>query len=149
MWILTNIFIKASFTLSRCTPRCVPAVYSRRTGTNRDGIRVRSYIPGSATDQARFVAVHFRCRSGGATVCPGVSRYTTVLPRESAAEPRCHCGGSRKKDGKAPVFHGSIRISIFFLELYNRNVICKVQNSIYILWQKEQQCEWERRSVMA
>jgi len=60
-----------------------------RTGTNRDGIRVRSYIPGSAADQAR-------CRSGGATVCPGVSRYTTVLPQESAAEPRCHCGGSRK-----------------------------------------------------
>ena len=27
-----------------------------RTGTNRDGIRVRSYIPGSATDQARFGA---------------------------------------------------------------------------------------------
>jgi len=27
-----------------------------RTGTNRDGIRVCSYIPGSATDQARFGA---------------------------------------------------------------------------------------------
>ena len=27
-----------------------------RTGTNRDGFRVRSYIPGSATDQARFGA---------------------------------------------------------------------------------------------
>jgi len=27
-----------------------------RTGTNRDGIRVRLYIPGSATDQARFGA---------------------------------------------------------------------------------------------
>jgi len=27
-----------------------------RIGTNRDGIRVRSYIPGSATDQARFGA---------------------------------------------------------------------------------------------
>jgi len=26
------------------------------TGTNRDGIRLRSYIPGSATDQARFRA---------------------------------------------------------------------------------------------
>jgi len=25
-----------------------------RTGTNREGIRVRSYIPGSATDQTRF-----------------------------------------------------------------------------------------------
>ena len=47
---------KASFTLSRCTPRWVPEVNSRRTGTNRDVIRVRSYIPGSATDQARFGA---------------------------------------------------------------------------------------------
>jgi len=27
-----------------------------RTGINRDGIRVRSYIPGSARDQARFRA---------------------------------------------------------------------------------------------
>ena len=27
-----------------------------RTGTNRDGILVRSYIPGSATDQARLGA---------------------------------------------------------------------------------------------
>jgi len=42
-----------------------------RTGTNREGIRVRSYIPGRATDQARFVA-------------------------KSAAEPRCLYGESRK-----------------------------------------------------
>ena len=28
-------FYKASFTLSRCTPLCVPAACSRRTGTNR------------------------------------------------------------------------------------------------------------------
>jgi len=52
----STLHVKASFTLSRCTPRCVPAVFSHRTGTNRDGIRVRSYIPGSATDQARFGA---------------------------------------------------------------------------------------------
>jgi len=82
-----------------------------RTGTNREGFRVRTYIPGSATDQTRFGAkhssrpvpvmlrfatVHSRCSSGGATVCPGASLYTTVLPRESAAEPRCHYGESRK-----------------------------------------------------
>jgi len=35
-----------------------------RTGTNRDGIRVRSYIPGSATDQARL----------GAQIYHGMSR---------------------------------------------------------------------------
>jgi len=52
-----------------------------------------------------FATVHSRCRSGGATVCPGASRYTTVLPRESAAEPRWQCGGSRKKNSKAPVLH--------------------------------------------
>jgi len=105
---------KASFTLSRCAPRCVPAVYSRRTGANRDepgrnssafiysrqcygpgpvwGTNCSRYVP----VMLRFATVHSRCRSGGATVCPGVFRYTTVLPRESAAEPRCHCGGSRK-----------------------------------------------------
>ena len=49
-----------------------------RTGTNREGIRVRSYIPGSATDQIRigtkvitvmlrFATVHSRCSPGGAT----------------------------------------------------------------------------------
>jgi len=35
-----------------------------QTRANRDGIRVRSYIPGSATDQARF----------GAQIAHGVSR---------------------------------------------------------------------------
>ena len=105
---------KASFTLSRCTPRCVPAVYSRRTGANRDESGQNSsafiysrqcYGPGPVWGtnwsryvpvMLRFATVHSRCRSEGATVCPGVSRYTTVLPRESAAEPRCHCGGLRK-----------------------------------------------------
>jgi len=49
--------IKVSFTLSRCTPRCVPAAGGPgRTGTNREGIRVRSYIPSSDTDQTRFGA---------------------------------------------------------------------------------------------
>jgi len=39
-----------------------------RTGTNREGIRVRSYIPGSATEQIRFGAKMI-------TVCPS---YATV-----------------------------------------------------------------------
>ena len=62
-----------------------------RTGTNREGIRVRSYISGSATDRTRFGAkrsvpvmlrfttVHSRCSSGVATICPGESRYATAL----------------------------------------------------------------------
>ena len=39
--------------MSRCTSRCVPAFCRRRTGANRDepkGIRMRLYIPSSATD---------------------------------------------------------------------------------------------------
>jgi len=42
-----------------------------RNGTNRDGIRVRSYIPGSATDQARF----------GAQIDQGMSRLCYGLRR--------------------------------------------------------------------
>ena len=147
----TKSNVKASFTLSRCTPRCVPAVYSRRTGANRDESGRKSsafiysrqcYGPGPVwgTNWSRYVpvilrfaTVHSRCRSGGATVCPGVSRYTSVLPRKPAAE----------------CFTVAYKYQWFCLEPYNRNVICKVQNSIYILKQKEQQCEWERRSIMA
>jgi len=107
-------FSQASFTLSRCTPRCVPAVCSRRTGANRNesgknssvfiysrqcyepdpvwGKTSSRYVP----VMLRFATVHSRCSSGGATVCPGASRYTTVVSRESVAEPRCHYGESRK-----------------------------------------------------
>ena len=37
-------------------PRQFVAGRPGRTGTNREGTRVRSYIPGSATDQTRFWA---------------------------------------------------------------------------------------------
>jgi len=102
-------FNKALFTLSRCMPRCVPVRSGLPAANCREGIQVRLYIPGSATDQTRFwdkkssrsvpvmlqfATVHSRCSSGGATVCPGASRYTTVL--ESMAEPRCHYGESQK-----------------------------------------------------
>jgi len=57
-----------------------------RTGTNREGIRVRSYIPGSATDQTRFGAKITVCPEN-AMVCrciPGVAaealRYVPVRP---------------------------------------------------------------------
>jgi len=56
------IFYKSSFNLSR------------RTGTNREGIRVRSYNPGSATEQIRFGAKAI-------TVCPGYATvYGSALP---------------------------------------------------------------------
>jgi len=59
----------------------------------------------------RFATVHSRCSPGGATVCPGVSRYATALPRAWAAEPWCQYGESRKKDCKAPVLLGSLWVS--------------------------------------
>jgi len=51
--------------------RYVPAVYSRWTWKNREGIRVRSYIPGSATDQTRFGAKMVMVCPGYATVYDG------------------------------------------------------------------------------
>ena len=76
---------KASFTLSRSTPRCVPAGCSgpRRTETNRDGIRVRSYIPGSATDQTRFGE---KSEHGVSRLCYGLRR---CIPGVSPAALRC------------------------------------------------------------
>jgi len=93
--------LKVSLTLSRCTPRCVPAVCSRWTredGTNGEGIhtfqavlRIRpglgqnviTICPGYAS--VRFV--HSRCSTGGATVCPSASGYTTALPRHRRQSP--------------------------------------------------------------
>jgi len=55
--IITSIFIGQLL-------RAHVKLFTPRTGTNRDGIRVRSYIPGSASDQTRF----------GAKVDHGLSR---------------------------------------------------------------------------
>ena len=92
---------KASFTLSRCTHRCVPAVFSRGTWTNREGIRVRSYIPGSVTDQTRFEK-EVVC-PGYATVCDGA---IPALPRRRFDVSRCvpiHYGSALGIGGRAPV----------------------------------------------
>jgi len=51
----TVTLTKASFTLSRCTPLCAPAVCSRQIGANREGTLVRSYIPSSDKDQTRYI----------------------------------------------------------------------------------------------
>jgi len=82
-----------------------------RTGTNREGMRVRSYIPGSSTDQTRFgeKSDHNLSRlwyglrrfiSGVAPVCPDTLRLcpghwrqspgvTTASPGSRTAKPRC------------------------------------------------------------
>jgi len=121
-FVCHDIFYKASFTLSQCTPRCVPAVCSRRTGGGDRNesweIRVRSYIPGSATEQIRFGAKSdhglsllcyglrqfitgvapgaLRCvpvRPGTPRLCPGHRRQspgvTTASPGSKTAKPRC------------------------------------------------------------
>jgi len=79
----------------------------------------------------RFATVHSRCRSGGATVCPGVSRYENR--RQS---PGVTAAGHGSRAAKPRCFTVAYEYQWFFLEPYNRNVICKVQNSIYILRQK-------------
>jgi len=73
------IFYKA-FTLFRCTPRCVSAVCSRRTGTNREGIRVRSCIPVSAADQTRFGA---KSDHGLSRLCYGLRRFIPSVAQDA------------------------------------------------------------------
>jgi len=89
-----------------------------RNGTNREGIRVRSYIPGSATEQTRFGAksdhgLSWLCyglrqfiigvapealqcvtvRPDTPRLCPGYRRQspgvTTASPGSRTAKPRC------------------------------------------------------------
>ena len=59
VWSLASVIIKPRSHCPGVRPgasRQFTAGGPGRTGTNRDGIRVRSYIPGSATDQARLGA---------------------------------------------------------------------------------------------
>jgi len=119
-----------------------------RTGTNRDGNRVHSYIPGSATDQARFEAQigHGmsrycyglrRCIPGVdpealrcVPACPDTPRFCSRNGRQS---PGITAAGHGSRTAKPRCFTVAYEYLWFFLEPYNRNVICKVQNSIYIL----------------
>jgi len=104
----------AKYTLSRQFVAGGPG----RIGTNREGIRVRLYIPGSATEQIRFGAKSdhglywlcyglrqfipgvapeaLRCvpvRSDTPRLCPGHRRQspgvTAASPRSKTAKPRC------------------------------------------------------------
>jgi len=103
-----------SFTLSRCSPRCAPAVCSRRTGANRD----KSWRNSSAFIHCRqcygsdpvfgkkwsrsfpgmlqFATVHSRCSPGGATMCPATSQSPRLCPGQRRQSPECHYGESRE-----------------------------------------------------
>jgi len=51
-----------------------------RSGTNREGIRVRSYIPGSATEQIRFGA---KSDHGLSWLCYGLRQFITGVAPEA------------------------------------------------------------------
>jgi len=104
------------FTLSRCTPRCVLTVCSRRTGANWEKFRVRSYIPGSATDQTRFgakklsryVPVMLQCITSvapEAVQCVPVHPDTLQFcPRNLHQSPGVTTAGHRSRTAKARCF---------------------------------------------
>ena len=125
-------------------------VCSRLTGANREGIRVRIFpavlrtrpglgqkiitvCPGNAT----VCDVHFdvapdalRCvpvRPDTPQFCPGnrlqSPGVTTARHGSRTAEPRC--------------FTVAYEYQWNFRETHNRNILCKVQNSTYILRQKK------------
>jgi len=135
---------KASFTLSRCTPRCVPVVCSRWTGANRERIWVRSYIPVSATDQTRFVAKSDHCLF---RLCYGLRRYIPGVAPESLRcasvrpyTPRLCPVYRRQSPGVTTASHGSrtakprcytvaYKYQCNSRRTYYRYVICKRHNS--------------------
>jgi len=122
-----------------------------RTGTTREGIRVRSYIPGSVTDQTRFRAKidHSLSRlSYGFRRCiPGVApealRCVPVRP-----DTLLLCSGNRRHSpGVTTASHGSksakprcYAVAYDYQEIfrgtYNIYVICKIQNSSGVPRQK-------------
>jgi len=121
---------KASFTLSRCTPRWVPTACSRRTGANRDKFRVRSYIPGSVTDQTRFgekidhgyagnATMHYQCSPGGATLCPSAFRYIPIhySPRNLRQSLCITTKGHKSRTAKPRCFKVAFKYQCFFVKL--------------------------------
>jgi len=138
--------ITASFTLSRCTPKCVPAVCSWRTGARgqimkkfecvhtcpavlrtRPSLGQKSSwcVPG----MLQFAMVHSRCSPGSATVCPGASRYTTALPRHRRQSPRVTMASHGSRTAKPRSFTVAYTYQWNSDVTSNRYVICKVQNS--------------------
>jgi len=72
----------------------------RRTGTNRDRIRVRSYIPGSATEQIRFGAKRYH---GLSWLCYGLRQFITDVAPEALRCVPIHHGSAPGIGDRAPV----------------------------------------------
>ena len=118
MHVCHAIFYKASFTLSRCTPRCVHVICSRRTGANRNellkevecrhtfpaalrnrsglGQNVITVCPDYATVYGSSLPEALRCvpvRPDPPWLCPGHRRQspgvTIASPGSKTAKPRC------------------------------------------------------------
>ena len=117
---------KASFTLSRCTPRWVPTVCSRRTGANWDKFQVRLYIPGSVTDQTQFgekidqrcagnATMHYQCSPGDATLCPSAFRYVPIhySPRNLCQSLCITIEGHRSRTAKPRCFKVAFKYQCF------------------------------------
>jgi len=142
---------KASFTLSRCTPRWVPAVCSRRTGANRDesGRNSSAFIHSrqcygpdpvlgkkwsrSVPVMLRFATVHSRCSPGGATVCPDTPR---LCPGHRRQSPGVTTASDGSRTAKPRCYTVAYEYQWNSRGTYKRYVICKVQKSSYILRQK-------------
>ena len=115
-----------------------------QTWTNREGIRVRSYIPDSATDQTRFGA---KSDHGPYRLCYGLRRCTPGVAPEALRwvpvrpdAPRLCPGHRRRSPGVTTASHGSRTVKsrwytvayeyrCNFCGTYNRYVICML-----LLW---------------
>jgi len=141
----------------RCTPRCVPAECSRRTGTNREGIRVHSYIPGSGKDQTRFRAKNDH---GLDRLCYGLRRYIPGVAPEALLCIFIRHGSAPGISGRAlvslrrvtevgrqspDVKQKHMNINEISLELITDMSFTKYRTQVTYQGKKEHQLEWERR----
>ena len=106
--------IKAWFTLSLCTPRCVPAVCSRRTGANRDESRrnLSAFIYSRqcyGTDPVWAKIDHglFRLCYGLRRCIPGVAPEAQRCVPVRPDTPRLFLGNRRQSPGVTTASHGS------------------------------------------
>jgi len=80
-----------------------------RTGTNREEIRLRSYIPGSTTDQTRFGA---KSDQGLSRLCYGLRRCNPgVAPKVRPDTPRLYLVYRRHGPGATTISHRVARQS--------------------------------------
>ena len=155
VWLDSRFHIvKASFTLSRCTLRCVLAVCSRRAGVNRDeswsnssafihsrqcygsapvwGKRLTRSFP----VMLRFVTVHPCCSPGGATVCPDTPRLCPGHRRQSSGVTKASHGS---KKAKPRCYMVAYEYQWNSRETYNRYVFAKYRIQVTYQGKNEQQ----------